>query len=558
MADENMNTKKDPYRLKFHLMPPTGWMNDPNGLCEFKGKFHVFFQYSPDNPRGGAKYWGHYMGDDLMHLHFAGSPLAPDEAFDKNGVYSGSALTDGNKMLLYYTGNVKQAGEHDYTYSGREANTILVSSDDGENFSPKLKLMGNEDYPKEYTCHVRDPKVWKQNGRYYMVQGGRLNGNRIGYGGSPSAKTDDQIFGNSSVPSAKADDRIFGNSSMPSARADDQIFGNSSVPSAKADGFTNGSCSHVAQKPDGCNSDKGAVIIMVGDTPDAWRVIGNISTKEPFGYIWECPDYFEVNGTGIFSCSPQGLTDEEYRWQNIYQSGYFIMPDDYDITDETAGYRYIDDPADNFREWDMGFDFYAPQTFEDSKGRRLLIGWAGMPDADYGNEHTVAHLWQHALTVPREINVNDRVVTQWPVSELETLRGQKYETQEDKEVVELVSRSADVIMEDITASGDILSLSDTSGKLFDIRLDRYEDHQILRLILSESAGEGRIERRIKLRSLNSLRLLLDTSLLELYINEGEEVMTSRFYAGEEYALEPYRLTVAHKGTIVYEMNEMNL
>ncbi|MCR4650354.1 MAG: glycoside hydrolase family 32 protein [Lachnospiraceae bacterium] len=488
-----MNTKKDPYRLKFHLMPPTGWMNDPNGLCEFKGKFHVFFQYSPDNPRGGAKYWGHYMGEDLMHLHFAGSPLAPDEAFDKNGVYSGSALTDGDKMLLYYTGNVKQAGEHDYTYSGREANTILVSSDDGENFSPKLKLMGNEDYPKEYTCHVRDPKVWKQNGRYYMVQGGRLNG----------------------------------------------------------------SGSHVVQKPEAYNGDKGAVIIMAGDTPDTWRVIGNISTKEPFGYMWECPDYFEVSGTGIFSCSPQGLTDEEYRWQNIYQSGYFIMPDDYDITDETAGYRYIDDPADNFREWDMGFDFYAPQTFEDSKGRRLLIGWAGMPDADYGNEHTIAHLWQHALTVPREINVNDGVVTQWPVSELETLRGQKYETQEDKEVVELASRSADVIMEDITASGDILSLSDTSGKLFDIRLDRYEDHQILRLILSESAGEGRIERRIKLRSLNSLRLLLDTSLLELYINEGEEVMTSRFYAGEENAWEPYRLTVAHKGTIVYEMNEMN-
>ena len=34
---------------------------------------------------------------------------------------------------------------------------------------------------------------------------------------------------------------------------------------------------------------------------------------------------------------------------------------------------------------DRGFDFYAPQTFEDETGRRILIGWMGIPDAPYEN-----------------------------------------------------------------------------------------------------------------------------------------------------------------------------
>lgn len=53
----------------------------------------------------------------------------------------------------------------------------------------------------------------------------------------------------------------------------------------------------------------------------------------------------------------------------------------------------------------MGFDFYAPQTFEDAKGRRILIGWMGMPDADeeYTNPTAKEENWQYCLTVPREV-----------------------------------------------------------------------------------------------------------------------------------------------------------
>ena len=53
-----MDRELQKQRLTHHLMPPTGWLNDPNGLCYFKGRYHVFFQYSPFDAEGGLKLWG--------------------------------------------------------------------------------------------------------------------------------------------------------------------------------------------------------------------------------------------------------------------------------------------------------------------------------------------------------------------------------------------------------------------------------------------------------------------------------------------------------------------
>ncbi len=196
-------------------MPPTGWLNDPNGLCQFHGVYHAFFQYSPFNANGGLKMWGHYTSADMItwnyegvglfnglcqfhgvyHAFFQYSPfnangglkmwghytsadmitwnyegvgLFPDQPFDCHGVYSGSAFVEDGKLYLYYTGNVKlEDGAFDYIRTGREANTVLVVSEDGKQFGRKQELMRNSDYPNDLTCHVRDPKVWKENGMYY-------------------------------------------------------------------------------------------------------------------------------------------------------------------------------------------------------------------------------------------------------------------------------------------------------------------------------------------------------------------------------------------------------
>ena len=176
MTEEMMKEKEQKegvdYREKLHLMPPVGWLNDPNGLCQLNGIYHAFFQYSPFNAEGGVKMWGHYTSKDMIDWEYQGVKLYPDQPFDCHGVYSGSAFIEDDKMYVYYTGNVKlEDGDFDYINTGRESNTVLVVSEDGKTFGSKKELMRNVDYPSDLTCHVRDPKVWKDGDSYYMMMG---------------------------------------------------------------------------------------------------------------------------------------------------------------------------------------------------------------------------------------------------------------------------------------------------------------------------------------------------------------------------------------------------
>ena len=110
--------KKDNWRLAYHLMPPDGWLNDPNGLCEADGVYHVYFQYAPNTPAPDgrmARTWGHYAGPDLINLSFKGVPFWP-ETLDRDGCYSGSALVEDDGTIdLYYTGNIKEPAADERT-----------------------------------------------------------------------------------------------------------------------------------------------------------------------------------------------------------------------------------------------------------------------------------------------------------------------------------------------------------------------------------------------------------------------------------------------------------
>ena len=104
---ERAAVKEGGFRQKLHLMPPVGWLNDPNGLCQLGGVFHAFFQYSPFDPEGGVKLWGHYTSRNMLDWEYKGAPIYPDQPFDCSGVYSGCAYIEDGEMYLYYTGNVK-------------------------------------------------------------------------------------------------------------------------------------------------------------------------------------------------------------------------------------------------------------------------------------------------------------------------------------------------------------------------------------------------------------------------------------------------------------------
>ncbi len=153
---------KDPYRLRYHLMPPVGLLNDPNGLIQFKGVYHVFYQWNPFETTHGAKFWGHYTSEDMVHWLEEPIALAPSEWYERNGCYSGSAVEADGKLYLFYTGNVKQGDGTRKTY---QCLAVSENGIDFEKHGPVLRL------PEHYTSHFRDPKVWKKNDRWYMVVG---------------------------------------------------------------------------------------------------------------------------------------------------------------------------------------------------------------------------------------------------------------------------------------------------------------------------------------------------------------------------------------------------
>lgn len=446
---------QDPNRLALHLMPPVGWINDPNGLCQFHGVYHVFYQYSPIDPNGSFKAWGHYTSEDQIHWKQLPTAFYPDEEFDKDGVYSGSAFIENDRMYLFYTGNVKQEGDHDadLTYSGREANTVLVTSEDGIHFSEKQLIMTNADYPAEYTCHIRDPKVWKMGDTYYMIQGGR--------------KMTDPTGG---------------------------ISANSK------------------------ETDYGTVLLFGSADLVHWSFLKDVTTDERFGYMWECPDYFVIDGQPVLSVSPQGLEHEMYRYQNVYQSGYFLLEDEI-ISPQDKHNTVVPDP-EKFHEWDYGFDFYAPQTFCDESGRRIIIGWAGIGDADYDNAPTVAAGWQHSLTLPREIIWQDGRLLQKPLAELENLRKDQISFEGEYNAEQTVF---EIEAEQIYA--DCMVKISSGQESFCVNYEM----GILDFSITEKAGCGRKSRKIQLDELKNMRLIVDNSMVEIYINDGEYVITSKFY-----------------------------
>ena len=80
------------FEQDFHLVPPVGWLNDPNGLCQLGDTYHAYFQYSPFNAEGGVKMWGHSLSDYLVHWSYEGTALYPDQPFDVSGVVEGYLL----------------------------------------------------------------------------------------------------------------------------------------------------------------------------------------------------------------------------------------------------------------------------------------------------------------------------------------------------------------------------------------------------------------------------------------------------------------------------------
>ncbi|WP_417692411.1 glycoside hydrolase family 32 protein [Pseudomonas sp.] len=160
----------DDYRPDYHLAPPAGWMNDPNGVVYFRGEYHVFYQHHPFDAKWGPMYWGHAKSADLVHWQHLPIALAPGDDFDRDGCFSGSAVVCGDTLALIYTGHT-WLGEVGDERQIRQVQ-CLATSVDGIRFVKQGVVI--ETAPQEAIMHFRDPKVWKDNDYWYLIAGARL------------------------------------------------------------------------------------------------------------------------------------------------------------------------------------------------------------------------------------------------------------------------------------------------------------------------------------------------------------------------------------------------
>ncbi len=213
-------------RPLFHLTPTTGWLNDPNGFSGYRGEYHLFYQYHPYSTSWGPMHWGHCKSRDLLRWERLPAALAPDQPYDRDGCFSGSAAeTPDGRHLLMYTGRRLE--------EGREVQAQCLAVGNGENYeklSANPVITGEQLPPGGSAQDFRDPKLWRDGSRWYAVAG-----NRAGDG-------------------------------------------------------------------------SGEVLLYSSEDLERWRLEGALDrSANQWGKMWECPDFFSLDGQSILLVSPQEL-----------------------------------------------------------------------------------------------------------------------------------------------------------------------------------------------------------------------------------------------------------
>ena len=165
LAEIAQTVQKDKdFRPHFHIAPPTGLMNDPNGLIFDGEKYHLFYQWFPFDAIHGMKHWKHLITKDFQHYQ-AADDLIPCELFESHGCYSGGALKVGDKLAMFYTGNTRRPSDNQRI----PFQNLSIFDLDGKLLSKRPLI---ENAPEGYTEHVRDPKPYfTENGKIRFICG---------------------------------------------------------------------------------------------------------------------------------------------------------------------------------------------------------------------------------------------------------------------------------------------------------------------------------------------------------------------------------------------------
>ncbi len=322
----------------FHVTGGVGWINDPNGFSVYRGEYHLFYQYYPYDNKWGPMHWGHVKSTDLLHWDRLPCALAPDESYDKDGCFSGSAieLKDGRHLLMY-TGN-RNIRRKSGMVEGYQTQCIAIGDGVDYNKAEHNPVLDGKDLPEGGSAiDFRDPKLWEEDGKYYAVVGNR-----------------------------SADE-------------------------------------------------SGQILLFESDDALHWSFASVLaSCHNQFGKMWECPDFFPLDGKHVLLTSPQNMTSMGLEFHP--GNNTLCIIGDYD----RARKHLL---RDNTQTIDYGTDFYATQTLEAPDGRRIMIAWMQSWESAGCKPERLPFFGQ--MTLPRELSIRNGRLYQNPVRELEQYRSVK-------------------------------------------------------------------------------------------------------------------------------------
>lgn len=250
-----------------------------------------------------------------------------------------------------------------------------------------------------------------------------------------------------------------------------------------------------------------------------------------FGVMWECPDYFSLNGKKVLFLSVQEMEAKDLEFTT--GNGNICMIGSADKDDNFV--------SEFVQTIDYGYDFYGQQTLLAPDGRRLMIGW--MQNWDNINYRAGDCKWYGQMSVPREIRIENNRLYQWPIREINSIRKNRIEYSD-------VSLCGKKTFEGIEGRSIDLELSikpeneEELFQSFSINFAEDKEHHVL---LKYIPNEGVVEfDRSQAGSRNGivhsrkckvygkagylkLRIILDIYSAEVFINDGESAMTLTFY-----------------------------
>lgn len=271
----------------------------------------------------------------------------------------------------------------------------------------------------------------------------------------------------------------------------------------------------------------GAALIYKSDDIEKWELVGELETDmKEFGYMWECPNIIKVNDDKYaFLFSPQGLEAEEFKNQNIYQSGYVIGNLDFKVPQLKN--------HSEFKEIDMGFDFYAPQVFTHND-KNIMIGWVGMPDKDSEYPSGENGGWMFPLTLPRVLEYKDNVLYQKPLKEVENLREKQIVSVKDLNIneysLDLDSRNIEIDLELLLEECTFIDFKFIFRDEY-INLTYNKENGVCIIDRNNMKLGGKGIRKFKLNVDKTLKLhmFIDNSVMEIYYQEGLETTTLMYF-----------------------------